>query len=374
MVIRKILIVLGTRPEAIKLAPLIKELKSRQRFDTKVLVTGQHREMVDPILEAFEIVPDMDLNIFKSGQSITEITSKSLEGIENAIKEYEPDLLIVQGDTTAVFAGALAGFYNKVKVAHVEAGLRSGDIYSPYPEEANRMMTGVLSEIHFAPTEDAKNNLLRENIDAGKIYVTGNTGIDALLASRKNNFHFSDDRLNHIDFENKKVIILTAHRRENIGQYMENIFDSIKDISKKYEDVLLIYPMHRNPKVREIAEKILGGLENVILTEPIDYLGFSNLMAKSYLIVTDSGGIQEEAPSLGVPVLVVRKETERPEGIKAGTAKLIGVDRNEIFTSIDELISNEQIYDKMANAVNPYGDGKSAKRISDILEELSKDE
>jgi len=372
--IRKILVILGTRPEAVKLSPLIIELKKREIFETKVLVTGQHRDMVDPILEAFDIVPDMDLNIFKSGQSITEITNKSLVGIEEGIKEYRPDLLIVQGDTTAVFAGALAGFYNKVKVAHVEAGLRSGDMYSPYPEEANRMMTGVLSEIHFAPTEESRQNLLKENVDDKKIYVTGNTGIDALMLSKKDEFIFEDDRINKIDHKNKRVIVLTAHRRENIGKYMENIFEAIKDISKKYDDVIIIYPMHKNPKVREIAEKILGSLNNVILTEPIDYLGFSNLMTKSYLIITDSGGIQEEAPSLGVPVLVVRRETERPEGIKAGTAKLIGVDKDNVFASVDEMLSNNKLYEKMANAVNPYGDGKSAEKISDILEVLSKNE
>lgn len=372
--INKILVIFGTRPEAIKLSPLIKELKKRKSFDTKVLITGQHREMIDPILKAFEIEPDMDLNIFKAGQSLTEITNKSLSGIEAAIKKYEPDLLIVQGDTTAVFAGALAGFYNQVKVAHVEAGLRSGDLYSPFPEEANRMMTGVLSYINFAPTEESRQNLLRENVSAEKIFVTGNTGIDALFMARKDDYVFEDDRINNIDFENKRVIVLTAHRRENIGQYMENIFSAVKDIADKYEDVMIIYPMHKNPKVREIAEEFLGQNNNVILTEPIDYLSFSNLMSKSYLIVTDSGGIQEEAPSLGVPVLVARKETERPEGIIAGTAKLIGVERDTIYESIDRLLVDNTEYMKMANAVNPYGDGKSSIRIADILEEISVNE
>lgn len=372
--IKKILVIFGTRPEAIKLSPLIMELKKRKCFDTKVLITGQHRDMIDPILQAFNIVPDMDLNIFKQGQSITEITNKSLEGIDTEIKKCKPDLLIVQGDTTAVFAGALAGFYNKVDVAHVEAGLRSGNIYSPYPEEANRMMTGVLSEIHFAPTEDARENLLRENVDDEKIFVTGNTGIDALLMAKKDDYVFEDEKINNIDFKHKKVIILTAHRRENIGKYMQNIFSAVKNIANKYEDALIIYPMHRNPKVRVIAKKILGDTNNVILTEPIDYMDFSNLMAKAYLIVTDSGGIQEEAPSLGVPVLVVRKETERPEGIKAGTAKLIGVDEKEIFDSMDLLIKDEIVYDNMANAINPYGDGRASVRIADVLEEINKNE
>lgn len=372
--IKKILVIFGTRPEAVKLSPLIMELKKRKCFETKVLITGQHRDMIDPILKAFGIVPDVDLNIFKQGQSITEITNKSLEGIDAEIKKCKPDLLIVQGDTTAVFAGALAGFYNKVDVAHVEAGLRSGDLYSPYPEEANRMMTGVLSKIHFAPTEDARENLLKENVGDNKIYVTGNTGIDALLMAKKENYAFEDEKINEIDFKHKKVIILTAHRRENIGKYMENIFAAVKNIANKYDDVQIIYPMHRNPKVRVIAKKVLGDIDNILLTEPIDYMDFSNLMAKSHLIVTDSGGIQEEAPSLGVPVLVVRKETERPEGIKVGTAKLIGVEEKEIFDSIDLLIKDKVVYEKMASAINPYGDGKSSIRIADILEEINKNE
>ena len=359
----KILVVFGTRPEAIKLAPLIKELKKEEKIDTKVCVTGQHREMLDQMLKVFQIVPDYDLDIFKSGQTLTEVTCKSLVGVENVIKEYKPDLLIVQGDTTAVFAGAMAAFYNGVKVAHVEAGLRSGDLYSPYPEEANRMLTGVVTCMHFAPTENAKENLLKENYSEENIFVTGNTAIDALYMVLDKNYKFQDEIINSIDFENKKVIVLTAHRRENLGEYMENIFNGVKEVVDKNSDVEIIYPMHKNPKVRENAIKILGNNPRIHLTEPIDYLPFANLLAKCYLVVTDSGGIQEEAPSLGKPVLVVRRETERPEGIEAGTARLIGVNKKEIFDSINLLINSEVEYKKMANSVNPYGDGKAAFNI-----------
>lgn len=366
---RKILMVFGTRPEAIKMAPLVKELKKEESIITKVCVTGQHREMLDQILKVFDIKPDYDLNIFKHGQTLTEVTHKSLVGVEEVVKEFKPDLLLVQGDTTAVFAGALAAFYNGIKIGHVEAGLRSGDLYSPYPEEANRMLTGILTNFHFAPTQHSKENLLREGYDESKIYITGNTEIDALQMVLDKNYKFEDDIINNIDFKNKKVIVMTAHRRENIGENMENIFEAIRDVVNNNDDVEVIYAMHKNPKVREIAYKILSDNPRVHLTEPIDYLPFMNLIAKSYLVVTDSGGIQESAPALGKPVLVVRKETERPEGIEAGTARLIGVDRDEIYKHINLLVNNKEEYLKMANAVNPYGDGNAAKNIVKIIKE-----
>lgn len=366
---KKILMVFGTRPEAIKMAPLVKELKKEESFITKVCVTGQHREMLDQILKVFDIKPDYDLDIFKHGQTLTEITSKSLVGVEEVIREFKPDLLLVQGDTSTVFAGALAAFYNGVKIGHVEAGLRSGDLYSPYPEEANRMLTGVLTNFHFAPTQHSKENLLREGYDESKIYITGNTEIDALHMVLDKNYKFDDEIINNIDFENKKVIVMTAHRGENIGKNMENIFAAIKDIANNYKDVEIIYAMHKNPKVREIAVRILGDCDGVHLTEPIDHLPFMNLIAKSYMVVTDSGGIQESAPAIGKPVLVVRKETERPEGIEAGTVRLAGVDREEIYKHISLLIENKEEYDKMANAVNPYGDGNAAKNITRIIKE-----
>lgn len=365
----KILMVFGTRPEAIKMAPLVKELKKEESIITKVCVTGQHREMLDQILKVFDIKPDYDLNIFKHGQTLTEITHKSLVGVEEVIKEFKPDLLLVQGDTSAVFAGALAAFYNGVKIGHVEAGLRSGDLYSPYPEEANRKLTGILTNFHFAPTQHSKENLIREGYDESKIFITGNTEIDSLHMVLDKNYKFEDDIINNIDFESKKVIVMTAHRSENIGKNMENIFGAIKDIVDNNEDVEVIYAMHKNPKVREIAVKILGNNDRVHLTEPIDHLPFMNLIAKSYMVVTDSGGIQESAPALGKPVLVVRKETERPEGIEAGTVRLAGVDKDVVYEHINLLLNDKDEYAKMANAVNPYGDGTAAKNIVKIIKE-----
>lgn len=364
----KVLIIFGTRPEAVKMAPVVKALKNDgEHFITKICVTAQHRYMLDQVLRIFEIEPDYDLNIFQSGQTLTQITCKSLTGLEGVIEEFKPDLILVQGDTTTVFSGALAAFYHQVKIGHVEAGLRSGNLYSPYPEEANRKLAGVLADFHFAPTETARNNLLREGYDDGKIFVTGNTSIDALKWVIDKNYKFEDERLNGIDFENKKVILLTAHRRENIGEPMENIFSAVKEAAEKNNDIEVIYPMHLNPKVREIARRVFGNMGNVHLIEPLDYLPFTNLMAKCYLVVTDSGGVQEEAPSLGKPVLVVRRETERPEGIEAGTARLAGTEKTAILNEIDTLINNEEEYGKMANAVNPYGDGKAAEYIKKAI-------
>lgn len=363
----KIMIVFGTRPEGIKMAPIVKELERREGIESVVCITAQHREMLDQVLNLFEIKPDYDLNIFKKGQTLTEITARAIKGLEEVIIKEKPDILLVQGDTTTVFSGALAAFYQKVKVGHVEAGLRSGNMYSPYPEEANRKLTGVLTDFHFAPTERNKNNLLREGYSEENIFITGNTVIDALKYTIKEGYIFDIDLLNSLDYKNKRIILLTSHRRENIGRPMENIFNAIKDIIDKYKDVELVFPMHLNPKVREIAKSILSGNDRIHLIEPLDYEPMANIMAKVNLVVTDSGGIQEEAPTFGKPVLVVREETERPEGIEAGTAKLVGTDYNKIYDELDLLLSDKEEYNKMAKAVNPYGDGKASERIVDIL-------
>lgn len=359
--------VFGTRPEAIKMAPIVKVLKKEPEIETIVCVTAQHREMLDQVLSLFNIVPDYDLNIFKSGQSLTEITTKAIIGLEEVIIKEKPDVLLVQGDTTTVFAGALAAFYQKVKIGHVEAGLRSGNLYSPYPEEANRKLTGILANYHFAPTERNRQNLLKEDYPEEDIFITGNTVIDALQYAIKEDYTFNIQELNDIDYESKNVILLTSHRRENIGKPMENIFSAISDIVKKYEDVEVVFPMHLNPKVRDVAYKVFGDNSRIHLIEPLDYEPFTNLMAKCHIIVTDSGGLQEEAPTLGKPVLVVREETERPEGVEAGTAKLVGTSYDSLYKNLDLLLSNEAEYDKMAKAVNPYGDGKASERIVEIL-------
>lgn len=363
----KVMTVFGTRPEGIKMAPIIKVMESRPEIENTICITAQHREMLDQVLELFKIEPDYDLNIFKPGQSLTEITMRALEGLERVIREVKPHILLVQGDTSTVFAGALAAFYQKVKVGHVEAGLRSGNLYSPYPEEANRKLTGVLAHFHFAPTEINRLNLLKEGYPEERIFITGNTVIDALKFAVKKDYKFHLPLLNDIDYKNKRIILVTSHRRENIGKPMENIFSAINDIALKYADVEVVFPIHLNPKVREIAYRVFKGNDKVHLIEPLDYEPFTNLMAKSHLVVTDSGGLQEEAPSLGKPVLVVREETERPEGIEAGTAKLVGTEYDNIFKEIDILLSNQEEYSKMANAVNPYGDGKASERIVDII-------
>lgn len=363
----KVLSVFGTRPEATKMAPLVQKLRDNELIEDKLCVTAQHREMLDQVLDLFKITPDYDLNIFKPGQTLTQITTRALEGLEGVIKEFRPDILLAHGDTSTTFAAALAGFYNDVKVGHVEAGLRSGNIYSPYPEEANRKLAGVIADFHFAPTERNRQNLINEGYEDSKIFVTGNTAIDALFQMIDDDCKFHVDLLDNLDYKNKKIIAMTAHRKENIGEPMENIFSAIKDVVIKNENVEVIYPIHLNPKVREIANRILGDVERVHLIEPLDMYRFVNLQAKSYLIVTDSGGIQEEAPSLGKPILVARRETERQEGIEAGTAKLLGIERESIFKDIDLLLNNKEEYDKMANAVNPYGDGKAAERIVKII-------
>ncbi len=363
----KVLTVFGTRPEGIKMAPIIKVMEKTEGIENIICITAQHREMLDQVLNIFDIEPDYDLNIFKPGQTLTEITTRALEGLEKVIIETKPDVLLVQGDTTTVFSGALAAFYQKVKIGHVEAGLRSGNLYSPYPEEANRRLTGVLTNFHFAPTENNRQNLLREGYSDDRIFITGNTVIDALNYVVKEDYEFKDSNLNNIDYKNKRVILLTSHRRENIGKPMEDIFSAVRDIVNKYSDVELIFPIHLNPKVRNIAHRVFDNQERVHIIEPLDYEPFTNLMARSYLVVTDSGGLQEEAPSLGKPVLVIREETERPEGIEAGTAKLVGTQYDNVYKELDILLSNEEEYHKMANAVNPYGDGKASERIVDII-------
>ena len=365
----KVMTVFGTRPEAIKMAPIIKELEKRDNIESVICITAQHRQMLDQVLDIFNIEADYDLNIFEPGQSLTKITTRALEGLEEVIIKEKPDVLLVQGDTTTVFSGALAAFYQGVKVGHVEAGLRSGNILSPYPEEANRMLTGIVTEYHFAPTIRNKENLLRENYPEDKIYITGNTVIDALKYVIKENYEFNIDLLNSLDYENKRIILMTSHRRENIGKPMENIFSAVRDIVEKYDDTEVVFPVHLNPKVRNIANEILANNPRIHLIEPLDYEPFTNLMNKVDLVVTDSGGLQEEAPTLGKPVLVVREETERPEGIEAGTAKLVATDYKNIYDNLDLLLSNNEEYEKMAKSVNPYGDGYASKKIVDIIQD-----
>lgn len=366
----KVLCIFGTRPEGIKMAPVVKELKNRKSIETVVCVTGQHREMLDQVLEVFEIEPDYDLDIFKPGQSLTDITINSIGGIEKVLEDEKPDVLLVQGDTTTVFSGALAAFYQKIKIGHVEAGLRTGNIYSPYPEEANRMMVGVLANYHFCPTTSNRENLLKEGYEDKNIYITGNTVIDALQYTVKEDYKFQEEILNKLDYENEKIILLTSHRRENLGEPMENIFRAIRDELENRPDTRVIFPIHLNPKVREIAYKAFEDFDRIHFIEPLDYLPFTNLMSRVYLVMTDSGGVQEEAPSLGKPILVLRNETERMEGIEANTARLVGTDYDVIRKNLKELLDDQDVYDSMAKANNPYGDGTAAKQIVDILEKI----
>lgn len=363
----KVLTVFGTRPEAIKMAPLAIELGKNEHIISKVCVTAQHREMLDQVLEIFNVKPDYDLDIMKTRQTLVGITTRVLEGLDGVIKEEKPDVILVHGDTSTSFVAALAGFYNQVKVGHVEAGLRTYDKYSPFPEEMNRQLTGRISDMNFSPTTQNKANLLKENIDENTVYITGNTVIDALKTTVKDDYEFKDEVLNSLDFENKRVIIVTAHRRENLGKPLENICNALKHIVEKYEDIELVYPVHLNPAVRETVFGILGETERVHLIEPLDVLELHNAMARSFLVMTDSGGIQEEAPALAKPVLVLRKETERPEAVAAGTVKLAGVEYEDIVRMAEELIENSEAYKKMAHAANPYGDGKASERIAEAL-------
>ena len=359
----KAMTVFGTRPEAIKMAPLALALDACPHIDAKVCVTAQHRQMLDQVLEMFDIKPDYDLDIMKERQSLVGITTRVLEGLDEVIKEAQPDVILVHGDTSTTFAGALAAFYNQVKVGHVEAGLRTYDKYSPFPEEMNRCLTGVLTDFHFSPTQANKNNLLKENVDEKKIYITGNTVIDALKSTVKDDYTFTDETLRALDFGAKKVILVTAHRRENLGEPLRNICEALRHIVTKYEDVQIVYPVHLNPAVREVAFEILGGLDRVSLIDPVNVDDLHNAMARCFMVMTDSGGLQEEAPSLAKPVLVLRNETERPEAVEAGTVKVAGVDRDTIIAMAEELIENKAAYDKMAHAANPYGDGNASSRI-----------
>ena len=368
----KVLTVFGTRPEAIKMAPLVKKLNEEPGIESVLCVTAQHRQMLDQVLELFELTPDYDLNIMKPNQTISQITTNVILGLEEVFKQEKPDIVLVHGDTTTTFATALAGFYQQVRVGHVEAGLRTYDKYSPYPEEMNRILTGHIADLHFAPTERNRENLLKEGISEEAIHITGNTVIDALLQVADKPYEFEDETLRNIDFENRRVITVTCHRRENLGENMEQIFSAVRDIAAEFEDTEIVYPVHMNPKVRDTASKVLGDAGRVHLIEPLQYQPFVNLMAKSYLIITDSGGMQEEAPSLGKPVLVVRKETERPEAIEAGTVKLAGVSRDTIYQMTKELLTDDEAYGRMAHAVNPYGDGHACERIIKILTNYGK--
>lgn len=360
----KVMSIFGTRPEAIKMAPLVKELESRNEIESIVCVTAQHREMLDQVLDTFKIKPDYDLNIMKQEQTLGDITIRALTGLEEVIKDSKPDIVLVHGDTTTTFAGALAAFYNQVAIGHVEAGLRTNDKYSPFPEEMNRQMVDCMTDMYFAPTELSKANLLKENIEEDKIYVTGNTAIDAMATTVDKNY--TNPELDWIK-PNEKMILLTAHRRENLGEPMRHIFKAIKRIVEEFSDVKIIYPIHMNPKVREVANEIFEGMDRVHLIEPLEVFDFHNFQNKSYLILTDSGGVQEEAPSLGKPVLVLRDTTERPEGITAGTLKLVGTDEEAIYNETKKLLTNKEEYNKMAHASNPYGDGHACKRIVDAI-------
>ena len=365
----RVMSVFGTRPEAIKMAPLIKELESREQIESIVCVTAQHREMLDQVMETFQINSDYDLNIMQQGQTLGDVTVRALSGLEKIIKECKPDIVLVHGDTTTTFAGGLAAFYNQVAIGHVEAGLRTYDKYSPFPEEMNRQMVDCMTDMFFAPTFLSKENLLKQNIEKNKIYVTGNTAIDAMSTTVDDNY--SHPELDWIK-EGERMILLTAHRRENLGDPMRHIFKAIRRIVDEFKDVKVVYPIHMNPKVREVANEIFAGCNRVKLIEPLEVFDFHNFQNKSYMILTDSGGIQEEAPSLGKPVLVLRDTTERPEGIEAGTLKLVGTNEDVIYEETKKLLIDKKIYENMSKASNPYGDGQASKRIVDaIIEKFS---
>jgi UDP-N-acetylglucosamine 2-epimerase (non-hydrolysing) len=368
---KTILCIFGTRPDTIKMAPVIKELqKRRKEFKTITVATAQHRHMLDQVLEVFKIKPDYDLNIMQTGQTLAQITSRTVEKLDDVVARTKPDLVLVQGDTSTTFLGSLVAFYHKVAVAHVEAGLRTNDKFNPFPEEVNRRLTGHISDLHFAPTETAKNALLHEHVDRQGIFVTGNTVIDALLATVQMNYRFDSHILQKAAREadeGRRLVLITSHRRENWGEPMRSACRAIKRLAKSNPRVNFVFPVHKNPIVRDVVYPLLGGLENVYLIEPLDYRDFVNLMNLSYLILTDSGGVQEEAPSLGKPVLVLRKVTERPEAVKAGTVKLVGLDAETIFRECERLLNNPASYRKMAMSVNPYGDGKAAARTVEAL-------
>lgn len=361
---KKVMLVFGTRPEAIKMCPLVNELKKRKGIKTIVCVTGQHRQMLDQVLEAFGVVPDYDLSIMKDKQTLFDITTNILERIKSVLEEVVPDVVLVHGDTSTTFVTALACFYLQIPVGHVEAGLRTYNIYSPFPEEFNRQAVGIIAKYNFAPTELSKNNLIKEGKDPESIFVTGNTAIDALKTTVRADYQHPELSW----AEGSRLITITAHRRENLGEPMHHMFRAIRRIMDEHPDVKAIYPIHMNPVVRKAASEELGGCDRIHIIDPLEVLDFHNFLAQSYLILTDSGGIQEEAPSLGKPVLVMRDTTERPEGIAAGTLKLVGTDEEVIYKNFKELLENKEAYEKMSKASNPYGDGHASERIADILE------
>ena len=360
----KVMTVFGTRPEAIKMAPVVLELKKHpDQIQTVVAVTAQHRQMLDQVLDLFQIRPDYDLDIMSQGQTLYDITTRSLQGLKSVMEVEKPDLVLVHGDTTTTFAGALAAYYQQIPVGHVEAGLRTGNIYSPFPEEMNRKLTGAIAAIHFSPTMTARGNLLREGIDKDAIFITGNTVIDALMTTVDEGYDFEDEELQSVDFQNHRIILLTTHRRENLGEPMRHIYKALRQIIEEIPDTEIVFPVHRNPLVRKVVEEELSGVDRIHLIEPMEYEPFANLMHHSCLVLTDSGGIQEEAPSLGKPVLVLRNTTERPEAVEAGTVRLIGTDRDRVYEETKRLLTDKAAYDAMSNAVNPYGDGQASRRI-----------
>lgn len=363
----KVMTVFGTRPEAIKMCPLVLELQKHKEIKPVVCVTAQHREMLDQVLDIFGVKPDYDLDIMKTRQTLSGITTSVLTGMESVLTKEKPDIVLVHGDTSTSFVAALAAFYQQIKVGHVEAGLRTYDIYSPFPEEMNRQLTGRISNLHFAPTKRNFENLIKENVDTEKIYITGNTVIDALKTTVKDDYQFNDETLRSLDFGNNRVIVVTAHRRENLGEPLKNICNAIKQIVEEYPDTVAVYPVHLNPAVRETVWSILGETERVHLIDPLDVEELHNAMARSFMVMTDSGGIQEEAPALAKPVLVLRRETERPEAVAAGTVKIAGVDKDVIVGLAEELLDSEEAYNAMAHAANPYGDGEASRRICEAL-------
>lgn len=358
----KIMTVFGTRPEAIKMCPLILELKKHENIDCKVCLSGQHREMLNQVMNIFHIVEDYNLDIMKEGQTLTTITTDIIERMESVLKKEKPDLVLVHGDTTTSYATALAAFYQQITVGHVEAGLRTGNIYSPFPEEMNRLMIGRLATLHFAPTEKNRQNLSKENVE-NYVYVTGNTVIDAFKYTVKDKYEFHNEKLRNVNFDTQKIILVTAHRRENLGYPLQNICNALRKLAQEQDDIQIIYPVHLNPAVKNTVYNILGSMDKVLLTDPVDVLDMHNLISRSYMVMTDSGGLQEEAPSFGKPVLVLRTETERPEAVEAGTVKVIGVEPENIYREAMQIIKDEDIYMHMARAVNPYGDGHASERI-----------
>ena len=362
----KVMTVFGTRPEAIKMAPVVLELGKRPEIEPVVTVTAQHREMLDQVLNLFGIQPRYDLDIMAKDQTLFDITTRAMMGLSKVLREAKPDLVLVHGDTTTTFAGALSAYYAQIPVGHVEAGLRTGNKYSPFPEEMNRRLTGAIADLHFAPTATARDNLLAEGVEPGLIFVTGNTVIDALYHTVKEDFVFEGE-LGGIDFRGKRIVLVTTHRRENLGEPMRHVYKALKRIAAEFDDVLIVFPVHRNPKVREVVAEELGNVSSCLLIDPLDYEPFANLMERAHLILTDSGGVQEEAPAVGKPVLVLRDPTERPEALTAGTVKLIGTAEERVYAETKLLLSDSSEYRHMAEATSPYGDGKASGRIADAI-------